>query len=768
MAQETCPCGFETRLRRSSTAGAATNPPPPLSPTKLGAVAARKDPLIGHTIDGRYLIKARIARGGMATVYIGLDKRLGRDVAVKVMHPHLAEGVDGAAFVSRFRREGRAAARLTHPGTVQVFDQGLDDGVSYIVEEYVPGTNLRKELKTFGTLSLGKSFSILEQMLAAVAAAHRKGLIHRDIKPENVLIDDAGAIKITDFGLARAITEVTSTTTGTILGTMAYLAPEVITAGVCDPRTDVYAIGIMAYEVITGRLPHDGPTPIQMAFQQVHNDVPPLREAVPWLPDQVSDLVAGLTARDPAARPADGDKALAQWREVHHYLVEHHPDLLGRRAEPPDEYEEPDTGEIPGLGETASLDSEELAAELDELAESPAHAPVPATDRDADDPEAADPEAESTPGLDKVRLNELTASVMTPGEGIPVVVPAARPPLEQRPVVVQTIMPLPDVAAPVVARPASRPQTKPRKRSAADPTNRKRRAIIGLITALILLAGIGVGGWWWFAHGPGAWVTIPESLIGMAELDARDYLADHQLEAEVQSHYSDQMAAGLVSEVSPASGSQVRRGETVQLMVSDGVRMVTVPTGLTGAHQPEVEDALRQAGVHFSPAVREYSDTVPLGRVISLSADEGAEIPHYTLLTVTVSNGPRPVTLPQQVGRWRDDAVRLLETLGLQVRFTDDEYHTSIPAGQIAHQDPPNGTILRRGDVVTLTVSAGPPMVEIPDVVGHYLSDAQAMLEEAGFVVNVNRNLGGNFTTVRLQSLTGAAPWGTVITLTIW
>src|SRR5919107_5558639 len=264
------------------------------------------DPLVGHLVDGRYEVVSRIARGGMATVYLAVDRRLDREVALKVMHPHLAEGSSGAAFVARFRREARAAARLTHPGLVGVYDQGVDGDTSYLTLEYVDGTNLRRHLGEQGALTVGEAFSILERVLDALAAAHRTGLVHRDVKPENVLLASDGRVKVADFGLARAVTEVTSTTTGTVLGTVAYLAPELVARGVSDTRTDVYAVGVLLYEMLTGRQPFTGETPIQVAFQHVNLDIPGPSRLVPWLPQEVDELVGALAARDPADRPADG------------------------------------------------------------------------------------------------------------------------------------------------------------------------------------------------------------------------------------------------------------------------------------------------------------------------------------------------------------------------------------------------------------------------------------------------------------------------------
>src|SRR5665648_33818 len=288
------------------------------------------DPLLGRLVDGRYEVLSRIARGGMATVYLAIDRRLNREVALKVMHPHLAEGATGTEFIARFRREARAAARLTHPGLVGVLDQGVDGETSYLAMEYVEGTNLRHRLAD-GPMAVGDALRIVESVLEALAVAHRTGLVHRDIKPENVLIATDGRIKVADFGLARAVTEVTATATGTVLGTVAYLAPELVARGASDARTDVYAVGILLYEMLAGTQPFTGETPIQIAYQHVHSDIPDVSAAVGWLPQEIDELVGALAARDPSDRPADAGAALQLVRRTRAVLDD---ELLARRADP--------------------------------------------------------------------------------------------------------------------------------------------------------------------------------------------------------------------------------------------------------------------------------------------------------------------------------------------------------------------------------------------------------------------------------------------------
>ncbi|WP_318843024.1 protein kinase domain-containing protein [Myceligenerans pegani] len=275
-----------------------------------------QDPLVGRTVDDRYQVTARVASGGMATVYRAHDTLLDRELALKVMHPHLAKGDQAADFVARFQREARAAAGLSHPGVVAMYDQGRDGDLSYLTMEYVPGTNLRHLVRE-GTLTVRRTFALLDQVLSALTAAHDHGVVHRDIKPENVLLSEDGkSAKVADFGLARAVTEMTQTTTGTVFGTVAYMAPEVISTGRCDVRADVYAVGIMAFEMLTGKQPFAGDTPIQVAYAHVNNDIPAPSTVVEGLGEAVERLVRTLAARNPAGRPADGRAALRLLRAV--------------------------------------------------------------------------------------------------------------------------------------------------------------------------------------------------------------------------------------------------------------------------------------------------------------------------------------------------------------------------------------------------------------------------------------------------------------------
>ncbi|GMA27296.1 hypothetical protein GCM10025874_05490 [Arenivirga flava] len=276
-----------------------------------------EDPLVGRLIDGRYEVRSRIARGGMATVYLATDLRLDRRVAVKVMHPHLA---DDDQFKERFIQEARSAARLAHPNVVNVFDQGQEAETAYLVMEYLPGITLRDLLQEYGRLTPEQMLDISEAVLAGLAAAHRAGIVHRDLKPENVILADDGRIKIGDFGLARAVSANTATGQA-LLGTIAYLSPELVTRGVADTRSDIYAVGIMMFEMLAGEQPFKGEQPMQIAYQHANDSVPPPSDVVDDVPAELDELVLWATAREPESRPRDARSLLEQVTDARRIVV---------------------------------------------------------------------------------------------------------------------------------------------------------------------------------------------------------------------------------------------------------------------------------------------------------------------------------------------------------------------------------------------------------------------------------------------------------------
>ena len=271
--------------------------------------AAASNDLEGALLDGRYRVAAKIATGGMSTVYRGLDTRLDRPVALKVLDSRYA---GDQQFLTRFQLEARSAARLKDPGLVAVYDQGLDARHPFLVMELIEGGTLRELLTERGPMPPHAVAAVLRPVLGGLAAAHRAGLVHRDVKPENVLISDDGDVKLVDFGLVRAVAEAGITSTSVILGTAAYLSPEQVKDGTASPRSDVYAVGIVAYELLTGQTPFSGDTSLSVAFRRLDTDVPPPGSVIGGVPAQFDDLVERATIRDPAGRYADAHEMGAE------------------------------------------------------------------------------------------------------------------------------------------------------------------------------------------------------------------------------------------------------------------------------------------------------------------------------------------------------------------------------------------------------------------------------------------------------------------------
>ena len=424
---------------------------------RAAAPGGSGDPMVGRLLERRYRIGPRIARGGMASVYEATDTRLDRTVAVKVMHPGLG---DDQEFAERFVREARAAARLNHPHVVGVYDQGDDtsDGQDtvFLVMEYVPGHTLRDVVRKEAPMPPRRALALLEPVVSALGAAHRAGLIHRDVKPENVLIADeahGGRIKVADFGLAKAVSADTqhTATGGVLIGTVSYLAPELVVDGRADARADVYAVGVVLYELLTGAKPHEGESPIQVAYRHVHHDVPMPSLVQPGIPDYVDALVARATSRDRDHRPADATVLLHHLHRVEQALregLDSDPelaaDLLPRRA-PADEAPEPgndttpepfDAGALALLTEVDPRDSGLVADGSPDRTTALERHPVPADETRAapmtEPMMAAAPAAAAAPTAAATRPASGTRPAAPPVERRPRPRPSPRPPAAAR------------------------------------------------------------------------------------------------------------------------------------------------------------------------------------------------------------------------------------------------------------------------------------------------------------------------------------------------
>ncbi|MFG2473333.1 Stk1 family PASTA domain-containing Ser/Thr kinase [Streptomyces fagopyri] len=648
-----------------------------------------QDPLVGQMLDGRYRVDARIAVGGMATVYRALDTRLDRVLALKVMHPTLAADV---SFVERFIREAKSVARLAHPNVVQVFDQGTDGSYVYLAMEYVAGCTLRDVLRERGALQPRAALDVLEPVLAALGAAHRAGFVHRDMKPENVLIGDDGRVKVADFGLVRAVDTITQTT-GTVLGTVSYLAPEQIEHGTADTRVDVYACGVVLYEMLTGGKPHSGDSPAQVLYQHLHADVPPPSAAVPGMPFALDRLVAAATARDPGTRPHDAVTLLGQVLEAR----------AGLSAEQLDA--------VPPQALTAGHDN-------------------------ADDRTSVIPRSLSVPRL--LPVNENYGADGEGGDAAP-----NRTSRFERTSVL-----------------ASEPPAPTRRRG-----SRSRRGTILIVTVLLLVLGLGAGVWY---INSGQFTKVP-LLLAKTETQARSRIEAAGLDVgQVEHAYSDTVKRGTVISSDPQPGARIRDHDSVSLTVSDGPKTVGVPD-LQGFTLSKAREVLKGDGLAAGMTTREFSADVVRGSVIRTDPEAGTRRHAGSAIALVVSKGS-PVEVADVTGTSVEDATAELEQAGLKVRIAAQRVTSEFDRGQVARQSPDAGGNAATGDTVTLTVSKGPEMVSVPDVVGDSVDDAKKALEDAGFEVDENRGLLGLFGDhVKNQSVEGGrtAPKGSTITIEI-
>lgn len=702
------------------------------------------DPLLETLVDNRYLVRSRIARGGMSTVYLATDTRLDRDVALKVLYPHLAAD---RGFLDRFEREAKSAARLSHPHVVGVLDQGIEDSLAYLVMEYVPGHTLRDVLNERTRLTPRLALAMMDAVVDGLAAAHEAGLVHRDVKPENVLLASSGAIKIADFGLARAVT--TSTNTGTLVGTVAYLAPELVTGDGADERSDIYSAGIMLYEMLTGSQPFTGEVPIQVAFAHVHSTVPAPSAACPGLAQDLDELVQWCTAQDPEERPVDGRALLGELRHIRTSLTDEQLDFHAPGTPAPGHPAgNPTQAALPGQQDGATA----RTAVVRPAAPSGATEVIGRTEPHATEViQRADNATSVMPGL-RAQADEqdYDDDDEDEGGGYPVVSARAGRRQARRDFKAQQKQ---------SSRDAQRPEVSLRSGSP-----RRRGVLVGLLLFLLVAAAAFTG--WFFGAGPGALVSIPE-VANTSAAAASARLGDEGLRYTTNEVYDEVVAAGLAIGTDPAAPQQVRRFQTVTLLVSRGPELFTVPNVI----QRTVEsagDELAEAGLAAGKVTEEFNETVPAGQVIAQVPAADAELRRGTPVDLTVSKGPAPVDVPSVVGRTEDDAVEALESAGLTASVAPSRVNsTDVPKGSVVTQTPASG-LLERGGTVTLTISDGPRMIQVPSYVGKQADTAREELEALGFRVQVNEILGGFFGTVRAQDpSSGTAPEGSVITLTV-
>ena len=571
----------------------------------------------------------------MATVYVATDLRLERRVALKVMHGHLS---DDTVFQGRFIQEARAAARLADPHVVNVFDQGQDGELAYLVMEYLPGITMRELLREQRRLTIPQTITIMDAVLSGLAAAHRAGIVHRDVKPENVLLAEDGRIKIGDFGLARATTA--NTATGQmLLGTIAYLAPELVTRGTADARSDIYALGIMLYEMLVGEQPYKGEQPMQIAYQHATDSVPRPSAKNPGVPEQFDELVMWATEREPDDRPTDARVMLERLREI-----------------------EKDLGVFPHVVRTVA----------------------PGVTRDEDTYDSGE--------MTKVMPGTFTAPTVTD---------------------------------------ASDNATRLRTRT-------RRNSVKGgwLITLVLLLAGLAAGAGWWFGSGPGSLVAVTD-VSGKSIEEATALLAEQSLVAVAGQDHSRDVPTGQAIGTDPPAGARVDKDSEITVVISLGPASHDLPemsgVSVDAATATLAEFFITPSGdptTYFTDAADGTvlgARSTPPGGGEAVDCTTGCTALEGSTVAFDVSLGP----IPDVVGETVDTATSTLKGVELESSVVE-EFSSDVDKGIVIGIGENEGNF-RPGDTVTLIVSKGPQLFEVPSVVGMSRDAAKSALDDAGF-----------------------------------
>jgi serine/threonine-protein kinase len=606
--------------------------------------------VIESTVDGRYQVITKVAAGGMGEVYRAHDAVLGREVALKVLHPQLA---GDRGFVDRFRREARAAAVLNHPNIVGVYDWGTtDNGTYFMVMEYVPGHNLRALLAEYGRLEPQQVGEVTLQVLSALEHAHGHGIVHRDVKPENILIARDGTVKVADFGLARAFADsYVSQAEGTVTGTVQYLAPEQIQGEPADPRTDLYSTGVVMFELLTGKAPFTGETSLAIAYQHLSGRVPAPSSVGPTIPGDLDEAVIHATEKDRQDRPASA-RALAEEITTA-------------------------TEGLPATRRLATLAGQIPAPELIQDERAPT----------VTIPRALSPRARRARRIRFALLGLLAVLLLTAGAW------AAWTYLIPHYTHVPDVTGLSQQAATQKLRSAGlRVEigkgvnttsidiglivgTKP-----PSGTRLRTRATVTLIPSL----------------GPPL-LPVPD-VHGDTQDRATKALKRAGFQVVVKPRFDDTAAAGTVIDQNPNAGVKLEQGSQVTITVSKGPPPVKIPD-VTGAPEADARTALEAAGFVVTTS-DEFSTTVAQGDVIRTDPPVNSQAPKGSTVNVVVSKGPKTFPMPNVVGMTDTAATAELQGLGLVVRIVQ------LPGTghRVDAQDPLSGTIVHQGQIVTIYV----------------------------------------------------------------
>ena len=633
--------------------------------------------LSGELIDGRYQLISQIAQGGMASIYLALDTRLDRKVAVKIMHPHLAQD---EAFVNRFIREAKAAAALTHPNAVSVQDQGWNtNGVPavFIVMELVEGHTLREYLDESGKFGVAQTLQYLTAILGALAAAHKLGIIHRDIKPENILISNDGRIKIADFGLAHGapIGSTLTAESSVVLGSVSYLSPEQVQRGVSDSRSDVYSTGILAYELLVGEKPFSGDSPIQIAYMHVNNRVPRVSQHRSDVPKELDDLIYSATSTNPDERPRDAGVFLSAIQDIARSI-------------------DPKRNQL----------SLELDIPMQKISEKPSRSKKKTKPEPAREVTQEKPIREMTAGTKRrvsrrVRRNRIIAAMLAVALGIggwyALVGPGSR--IDVPSVVGASVQEASAVLAPLGLR------------SEVVENRFDEEIAAGKILESSPSGGdkIDAGGTVKLVISKGQERYIIPVLTGLTPEAALKLLTNQPLKsAGVVEEFNTTIPKGLVIATNPSNGEKVKRDTPVTILVSKGIEQVALTT-YVGQSADQAQNELTQAGFNVESSFA-FSETVAAGAVVSQTPSGVVSAAKGATITLVVSKGSKFVFIPNIYSIETCRAAVTLKDLGLKYKVLGLKERLRCSGTKttkkVTNVSPKIGAKVLRGSVVTITV----------------------------------------------------------------
>jgi eukaryotic-like serine/threonine-protein kinase len=672
-------------------------------------------------VGGRYVLRGVLGRGGMATVHRARDEVLDRDVAVKLLHAHLASD---PAFLDRFRREARAAAALSHPNVVAVHDWGETDEGPFLVLQLIDGPSLREVLRHRRRLHPEEVVSVLGPAAVGLGAAHAAGLVHRDVKPENLLLGLDGTVRVTDFGLARAAASATSTFgTDVLVGSPHYLSPEAVRGEPLDPSADVYALGVVLFELLTGRPPFEADSPFATAVQHTSQRVPAPSSVDPDLPASLDAVVARATSPDRDARYPDATAFSAALTAA---VPAGAAPLPGLFAADGDE-------EHGGRRGTAVLGPE---AQDTTVAGSPPPPLVPPPPSAPPSAAGGPPPPPSDGARPSVAWDAAGAQLWPPPEH------AAGAEDERDGEGGGPVAWLADLDHgddEVDLADAAELQERDATEEAAGEAHHRRRWLVPLLVVLGLLGASALGGFLLWDRVLAPVTAIPA--VAEAPLDAAvRALEEAGFEVEVDQDRPNSLEVPADHVISQDPTGEGRQGTTVTLVVSAGPRQVDV-VDVRGELLEEAEAALAAADLRLGSVTEAHDESVPPGAVISSDPAPREVIDEASEVDLVVSLGPRPREVPDLIGSTLSDAQSALRELGLEAEVAGRE-HSDRPAGQIIATSPGSGSEVERGSTVRVTLSDGPAPVEVPNVRGQLLAEAVETLEGLGLEVEVERRGG--------------------------